>query len=337
MTTGVRKDGFRMPEGRTFEKVPRVLACHNDNEAVVLFHGADAPHGGPRATFEQWKTAPREQKLIRLYGVAEKQVSNRFPRFDAKVHVIPDDKIPTAGANYLFGDPASSRNFFWTWVRITRTAKYVYREWPGSYAIPGVGHPGPWAENDAKRLDGARGPAARAFGFTLLDYKREIARLEGWPDATRPGPDGKLKPVELWTPAGAVELITERFLDARAASSPRVQECQATTLVDDFDRLGLYFNTVAGGLRTDDDQDFGVQGITNDLAWDAERPMDYLNQPRLFVAASCMNTIYALENWTGDDGQAGACKDPIDNLRYVYVAGVGYAETAPGRRGGGYC
>lgn len=43
---------------------------------------------------------------------------------------------------------------------------------------------------------------------------------------------------------------------------------------------------------------------------------------RLFVAASCKNTIFALGHLTGADGQKGACKEPIDCLRYGLESGL---------------
>ena len=82
MNQPMRKDGYYMPEGRTFAEVPRVLRCHNDGEAVIFFHGADNPYGNPRETFQKWKTHPIDQQKIRLYGVAEKMTSARYARFN---------------------------------------------------------------------------------------------------------------------------------------------------------------------------------------------------------------------------------------------------------------
>jgi hypothetical protein len=36
--------------------------------------------------------------------------------------------------------------------------------------------------------------------------------------------------------------------------------------------------------------------------------------------------IYALQEWTGRDGKTGACKDPIDVLRYLVLSGAGHVE-----------
>lgn len=318
-----RKDEFYMPPGRKFKSVPRVMRCHNDNEAIVFAHGADNPYGNPRQTFEQWKTAPQDTRLIRLYGLAQKMTTAAFPKFDRKIHVLPDAEIAkVTGNNVLLVDPAGARNFFMLWIRFSKAGAYVYREWPGSYDIPGVGNPGPWAENDAKVADGRRGPAQKAFGWGLAKYKEEIARLEKWPDLEKalkePDPAKRLKVAE-WTNDGSPESVRQRFVDSRAASSPRVENDRPRTLLTDFDDLRLFFDLTPG-----DPEDDGLKKINDALYFDDTKPIDFLNTPRLFVAESCQNTIYGLENYTGEGGERAACKEPIDLLRYALLLDLGY-------------
>ena len=43
---------------------------------------------------------------------------------------------------------------------------------------------------------------------------------------------------------------------------------------------------------------------------------------RLFVSERCKNTLFALSYYTGADGQRGACKEPIDCLRYGLESGM---------------
>jgi hypothetical protein len=61
--------------------------------------------------------------------------------------------------------------------------------------------------------------------------------------------------------------------------------------------------------------------IINDLlSWNVENPMvKGVNHPKLMVHESCQNLIYSLKEWTGQDGQKGASKDPIDALGYMVV------------------
>jgi hypothetical protein len=48
------------------------------------------------------------------------------------------------------------------------------------------------------------------------------------------------------------------------------------------------------------------------------------NEPQLYVLEICPNVIYSLKNWTGKDGTHGACKDPVDVLRGMFLSQVGY-------------
>jgi hypothetical protein len=62
------------------------------------------------------------------------------------------------------------------------------------------------------------------------------------------------------------------------------------------------------------------------------------NKPRLLIHERCKNVIWALENWTGLDGQHGARKDFIDLLRYMALNPPVYLlpEAMECRGGGAY-
>lgn len=339
-----RKDRSQpeVPKGREFERVPRVMKCVSEGQkrAVVFFHSSDNPYGNPKEMYATLAGATADKIKERFYGVAFKEMRARFPKFSTDVHVVGEDEVPSEGTNYLMADPCSGRNFFLLWIRVTPERAYVYREWPGSYPIRGVGVPGPWALPDGKKADGRPGPAQKTFGFGLLDYKRLIAELEQWKDAdnhrwTQMDTDGKRRepaepapsnelarkeedgalgqralPVSEWDENnGAREMIQERRIDARFASSPKLERDRPTTLITDFEDIGLFFLPARG-----DDIAHGVQRINDLLNYDEERPRDYFNQPRLLISAECRNLIYALQTWTGQDGQKGATKDPIETL-----------------------
>jgi len=72
------------------------------------------------------------------------------------------------------------------------------------------------------------------------------------------------------------------------------------------------FAAAFSACRDRSDADDAVQDA---LDWTPER------RPRLFVSEDCPNTIYALENWRGVDGEKGATKDPVDCVRYFYTSG----------------
>ncbi len=99
-------------------------------------------------------------------------------------------------------------------------------------------------------------------------------------------------------------------------------------MLTDFDDIGLHFvPTVSGEERRSISE--GVQKINDALDYDEQALVDYLNRPRLYVASDCLNTIFALSTWTGmtEEGKTnmtGATKDPIDNLRYYFLAGCDY-------------
>lgn len=325
------------PPGREFRRLPRVLKPVDPEEsrAVVLFNGSDNPYGKPLSVYMLNASATEELRGRYLYGFTKASKARKFPRFDRRVHVIPDAAIPAQGTNYQWIDPAS-RNFFMSWLRFCANAVYLYREWPGNYDIPGVGVPGPWALPHGKLGDGQRGPAQDPFGFGLADYKVEIARLEGWKDLTDKPRDAKLTKTEwakgLFAVNGAREHVVRRFLDSRYSSTPHLENDRPVTMLENFAALGLYFETTPG-----DDIDEGVSLINDWLAYETTRPIDALNRPRLYIAASCVNTIFALETWKGTEGNKGATKDPIDNLRYATLQGVEYVpEGAYETAGGGH-
>jgi phage terminase large subunit-like protein len=321
------------PAGRKFKKLPRVLKPMDPEEsrAVVLFNGGDNPYGKPLSTYFINAGVSEELGNRYFYGFTKAGRARRFPLFDRKLHTIDDEAIPAFGTNYMWSDPAG-RNHFMVWLRFTLSKIYLVREWPGDYEIPGVGIPGPWALPHGKLADGQRGPAQEAFGFGLADYKAELARVEGWKD-WRPRQDNETATdwaKKLYQENGAREVVLRRFLDSRYASTPHQENDRPVTMLENFAELGLWFETTPGDVIED-----GVQGINDWLRYDPAKPIDAINSPRLLIAKSCKNTIFALETWTGADGNKGATKDPIDVLRYASLQGVGYVSPDAYKSEGG--
>lgn len=339
-----------VPAGRRFKTVPRVLRPNRADLAVVYFHSSDNPFGNP---FNVMSTAINKKSSaeikIRVYGLAEKASGGKFPTFDKNIHVITRLALPKEGTNYFYMDPAGDRNFFMLWIRMTPESHFVYREWPGNYHIHGVGYPGPWAVPSGKkegRNDGARGEAQEKFDFGLYDYKFEIARIERWedfkkwchdrkfeldaiPDNARPTDDE----LDEWSEDnGADEYIEQRYVDSRAASTPRVEKDRPHTLLTDLDELGFDFMLTPGS-----DETTGITQIDTALAYDVDEDMSFFNRPRLIISEDCHNLIYALENYTGVDGQKGACRDPIDLLRYHFTGEAEYlGDSQEKRERGGF-
>lgn len=338
--------------GRTFECMPRVLRCRDPRKAVVFFWSSDNPYGNPKevAADLRVKTVSGMGGVKeRFYGMPDRVAHGKFPKFKRQTHVIPARAVPATGLNYLFMDPANGRNPFMTWIRINGGKAFVYREWPGQDWIPEVGVPGPWAIPSGRKEglnDGARGEAQTPWGFGTLRLKFEVARLENWSayrawqkteEADRDRiPD--LEDIDDWEQGSDDgEIIETRYVDSRAASNPRMERDRPVTMQTDLERIGLYFDLTPGN-----DIGEGIDRL-NALLDYTLTPGDtsgtnYLNAPRLHISDACENTIYAVENWKWEDGEQGACKDPIDNLRYFVDEGLMNEETnhAPARGGFAY-
>lgn len=316
---------MEVPPDREFEKVPRVMKCCDPEgkRAVVFFHSSDNPYGNPKNV---WATiANKSQAFIkeRFYGVGNKLFSCKFPKFNTQVHVVSSIDIPTDGMNTLWMDPCDGRNFFMLWIRVTADGRaWVYREWPGNYYIEGIGVPGPWALASGKKYDGKPGPAQTSFGFGYRRYKEEIARLEGWKDAA--GSLGSTRSeiteeaVRGWLESnGSAEDVRVREADSRFASTPKVSNDEPVTLLEEMADWNLFFDPTPG-----DDIGEGVISIQNALDYDEAQPISFFNKPKLLISSECHNLIFAMQTWTGQDGQKGACKDPIDCLRYFLRRGL---------------
>jgi len=332
--------------GREFEKTPRVLRCQDKRRGVVFFHTSDNPYGNPKEVLANIMAKDSRFKRERWYGVADRQVAGKFPLFSRHVHVVPEDKVPGGGTDYMLVDPCDGRNFFMIWVRVFGDGKvYVTREWPSQNdAIPGIGTLGEWAlpTGDTKQLDGRRGPAQNSLGWGLLQYKKEIARLEGWEQYHVDADDEEVRG---WTDDPSMldpevrhaastsgvrrQRIFARFLDARYGNTRSLDADGVRTLFEEFDSIGLNFReTTTGDIKATIYE--GVQLINAALYYNPEKPVvDMVNAPKLYISDGCANTIFALQTWTGLDGNRGSTKDPVDLLRYVYLKQLDHVDITP--------
>ena len=287
--------------GEGFESVPLIQQPINRNAGIIYFHTQDNPFGNYPSLKVILENKNRETILCRAYGVATKSRVSRFPRFRNDVHVVAADKIPTQGSNFQIVDPCSGRNWFAIWVRVdVRGRLFVYREWPPvDRYITGVGVVGPWATPSANKSDGDPGEAQKSFGWGLNEYKEEFDRLE----------------------KEAGEVVIERYMDSRYAASATLQKSGITTLLEECDDIGLHFLPASG-----ENIEEGIDLINNLLSYDIDQEVSITNEPRLFISSDCINTIYALQEWTGADGRKGALKDVIDVLRYAVLADLQYLE-----------
>jgi hypothetical protein len=104
-----------------------------------------------------------------------------------------------------------------------------------------------------------------------------------------------------------------------------------TTLIEEMSDLGMDFSAAPG-----DTIDEGV-GLINDwLHYNTQKPLDALNQPKLYISENCQNLIWCMKEWTGADGNKGSSKDFPDLVRMLVLSGCNNVEGDILRpRGGG--
>ena len=344
LTTGkVKEDGIE----RVFDTVPRVAKCVDPDKAVIWMHSADNPYSNPAMTIQVAMRKGVDYTKTRVYGLALRQSSVKFPQFSDRVHVVDDDKIPfdaPVQRRYVMMDPSGRRNNAMGWILSTPECDYFYREWPGNYDIPGIGTPGAWAkESDTKGgiNDGAQGEAQEDFCFDLQRYKFEIARLEGWVDygkwkAQADGnpavyntgrfPFPRADELDAWNDGnGSDEPIDTRMADGRTVATGINVGAQATTMLTELNRLGMTW-VQAPGMRVEE----GEKLVGDALSYlETENGSNvFLTPTKLKIAASCSNMRWAMSNFTGADGQKGACKEWIDMLRWFYTADLALCRGA---------
>lgn len=348
-TTGmssVREEGRGegAPAPCDFDTTPRVMVCADSTRACLFFHTSDNPFGNPRSVWEKISQRPAAYQRERFYGVADGQRAGQFPLFRQDVHVIAEGKVPRdekgklAGTVFMYLDPCEGRNFFMSWILATEAGRhFVFDEWPNQVdAIPGVGVMEEWAiPGTGKLFDGRQGPAQESLGWGLLQYKKEIARVEGWHCyREEASPDE----VRGWDQYGPKErAVFARYMDARFGNTEVLQEDGKRTLFDEFEDIGLTFLETTAATRTTIED--GVVMMNSALNYDPSKPLvPGFNYPKLFFSERVKNTIFAFQIWTNRDGSKGATKDPVDNVRYHFLKGNEFVRPVnPASMGGGGC
>lgn len=289
-------DGAMMIESRHAELlkdelVPYVQRSKKRNASIHYFHSQDNPFGGYDRIKENLIGRPREEILIRAYGVPVKSQATKFPKFNTAVNVISPDLIPTEGVTkYHIIDPAGAKNWFMCWIAVDSGGTfYVYREWPGVDV-------GDWAEWKSGKW--VPGEGAKGQGYGIRDYADLIREHEG------------------------DEEIFERLIDPRLGAARYQAADGASSIIEDLAEAGIIC-IPAPGLEIDD----GLQVLIGKMAWDTTKAMDSVNRPRFYVSRDCENIISALSEYTGEQGLKEAWKDPIDVLRYAAVADVDHVDS----------
>ena len=331
---------------------------------IVFFHITDNPYFGYQGAMQRrragaaplfgkerfyraYRNATRGKILSRVYGILQAASSQQFPKFSDAVHVIEPDtetaawhELPFRGSmrrTQLGDDMATDRS---------PPAGGVYtgngRARGTRARIPGHKRSGPV---DCARENGRRRArrCAEKLGFGLDAYKAEIARLEGWPEQkkeTETQPEAGFKRVPGLARAGSrinsgqpgrLKMMDEGNRSRSAGWIAATARClrargKGKTLIEQCGELDLEFKAASGKEIVE-----GVTLINDMLDYDKELPLGQwspqlgrLNSPKLYVSSRCPNLIYAMREWTGKDGNKGACKDWIDLLRYAALAELSY-------------
>jgi phage terminase large subunit-like protein len=323
--------------GAAFEKVPRIqenlsvnIMGQKAKATIIYFHTRDNPFGGYESMVATLEGAARDKILTRAYGVPTKAMMARFPLMSDLAHVVSLNRFREiqkgGGTWYHFLDPCSGRNWFQLWVFLdVLNRAFVAGESPSfdhewAY-IPGIGNPGPWAVAGNK-ADGEQGEGQKEWGWGYSRYLEEIERME------RLMSDVGCKKDDVESGASRIE-VSARWIDARYGNARKTSEERSVTMIEELSDLGMDFLAAPSEKAIDSGRgggDGSLRMINDKLFYDTKRKIDHTNQPHLYVVETCPNTIYALKEWTGKDGQHGACKDPIDCLRMFVLSGSEYVD-----------
>lgn len=273
------------------EPVPYVQRSKKRNASVHYFHSEDNPFGGYSRIRETLIGRPREEILIRAYGVPVKSHATKFPKFNTAINVVSPESIPKENVTrYCIIDPAGSKNWFMCWVAVDASGTFwVYREWPGVDV-------GDWAEWKSGKWQPGEG--AKGQGYGISDYVDLIRDLE------------------------AGEEIYERLIDPRLGAAKYQGADGASSIIEDLAEKGIDCMP-APGLDIDD----GLQALVSKMAWDNTKPMDSVNRPHFYISNECENIIHALAEYTGEGGLREAWKDPIDVIRYAAIADLWHVDN----------
>jgi hypothetical protein len=358
--------------------MPYVVEPFFEKARAIYFHSILNPFGNHYENIRALcRGKPSEYIERRAYGFSRDVAERRFPYFGAW-NVIKPEHLPATGTNYMFTDPAGGRNWATIWVRVAPgnpPRYYVYRDWPpeqqyGEWAVPTERE----ITADTRRgWDGDPGPAQRALGYGIVQYKQLFLRQETFEARVAGGQiierdpyrrrlveerareEGFIVTANIHTQTGEPvntpltwtatlqETIQDRYIDPRAGKNQHAAEKGGTCIVDELARphkkpasdeiaaAPMRFRLASGV-----DIEEGITAINDLLFFNNEEPLvPLLNEPRLHVSDECRQFIWAMQNYTGNGGEMGACKDFVDLARYMALARLRHLDAAALQTTGG--
>ena len=109
-----------------------------------------------------------------------------------------------------------------------------------------------------------------------------------------------------------------RILDRHFGNNRRTMG--GLTLRQEFAQEGIFFQDSYQVGDISVEVETGILKIKDYLRYDASRPIDNLNRPKLTIDPKCVNTIAAIERWARDPKTGKPqekYKDPVDCVRYL--------------------
>ena len=117
-------------------------------------------------------------------------------------------------------------------------------------------------------------------------------------------------------------VIDRHFADTASASNKR-------TLRQELQAIGLSYQP---SYKAEQEVDTGIEKVRRHLAYNTKEPLSALNQPKLFIAPRCTNTIKSLSRWSFDpdtNKPQDAYKDFCDCVRYLVMDNPKISDPLP--------
>lgn len=322
--------------------MPVTATASWERTKIIWFHiSKECFSAYDRAVFQDCLGKSSEYIERFAFGYARDSVGRQFGNF-GRWNVIEPEDLPEVGTDYCICDPGIEKPYFIIYVRVSpglggRLNYYVWRDWPdaqryGEWAIPTERE----VNEDKKRgWDGDPGPAQSNLDMGWTQYKLlfiEIETVIGQPGGQLTERDPKRRKIQAELKPGEKRRmrIREYIIDSRAGGTKTMKESGQTCPVWEFEKEhkdprtgnilpGISFRTADGSL-------IDLNSIRELLDLRRDEAGAIVTPPRLLVTSNCKQVIWALENYTGYSGEAGACKDPVDDVRYMANAELRHVE-----------
>lgn len=117
-------------------------------------------------------------------------------------------------------------------------------------------------------------------------------------------------------------VIDRHFADTASASNKR-------TLRQELQAIGLNYYP---SYKAEEEMETGIIKVRERFSYDTSKPLSAVNQPKLFINPSCMNTRRSLARWARDPKTGkvlDAYKDFCDNVRYLVLDNPKISDALP--------